>query len=231
LPAERAFTILMYGIGVVDSYGYTAGTLLKPLRAITPVVDGSATPNIIRFRNALNQAAYPDSMVVVLDNPAYSSLGVRLQESIYDVDRMGVGEERVVHIVTDRLLENTVTGHVLFYGHSAQWTDLQPSVLPFTLRPQSSVAASAVQAAIILAPNPMTSAATVKVDLAASADLSVRIFDELGRLVRTVADLGSTSGGAYTFARGELAAGYYQVEIISTHLGIRERRALVVKNF
>lgn len=229
LPAERAFTILMYGIGIVDSYGYTAGTLLKPLRAITPVVDGSATPNVVRFRNALNQAVYPDSITVVLDNPGFATLGVHVKETIYDIDRMGVGVEHAAHVVTDRPFENVITGHLLFYSHTAQWTDLEPSVLPFTLRPQASLDANTHYARVSLAPNPMTTMATARIELPEPGDLSIRVFDELGRLVRTVGVLANSMGGEYTFARGEMAAGCYQLEVVSSRLGIRERRALVVQ--
>jgi hypothetical protein len=227
MVAEKAFTILMYGIGTVDSYGYTAGTLLKPLRAITAMSGDHPLPGIVRFRNSLSQAFYPDSMVVVMDHPEDAAFGVRVKESIYDIDRMDVAQEGVLHLASGAPLTTTVHGRVLMYGHSPQWSDLEPSVLPFVLRPAASVADRTQNGVLSIYPNPMATTATLSLRSNAR-DMRIQLVDELGRSVRTIS--AGASQNDITIARDGLPAGCYQVQVTSQSSGIREHYSLIVTN-
>ncbi|MBS1261079.1 MAG: hypothetical protein MAG453_00400 [Calditrichaeota bacterium] len=79
-------------------------------------------------------------------------------------------------------------------------------------------------------PNPFNASATVTVTLPESADLTVRVFDTLGRTAATLAD-GSFALGEHRFAldASALAAGVYFVEAVADGHGHQVRKAVLVR--
>ena len=77
-------------------------------------------------------------------------------------------------------------------------------------------------------PNPFSLYTTIRFSLRASGDVSIVLYDELGRVVRTISS-GEFSAGPYSirFERGNLPSGFYTCQIVSDKLHIKERVAMV----
>ena len=237
----HGFTILSYGFGVLESYGYTAGALLKPLRGahLTQVnaanIVSSKIENTINIRNSLAQRIYLDSMQVILDPSIAATHVAHVRENVaMDISQIEVGQDVNVHIDVMPPLETPVNATVKCFTHSALWFDMEPSGTLATLRP---VAASSAAVAPSLAttqvstvsPNPFTTVATISFSLSSRADVSLKVYDDLGRLVSTLMS-GEAAAGPYNvrFESGNLPAGHYTYELKSEKLNLNERASMVL---
>ena len=236
LPPEQGFTILMYGYGLVDSYGYTAGLLLKPLTTLQlnplPTTYGGRHSNEVNFHNTTNAAVYLDSAVFTPDLSACQLFGIHSQENVAtEIGRLGVGEGTALHLVSKQQLTTSVSGKLHIYSHTPQWHDILPSEISYTLYPDAVAGVSnGEQLSVSFSnyPNPFSMFTTISFSLPASGDVSIVLYDELGRAVRTISS-GEFSAGPYSirFERGNLPAGFYTCQIISDKLHIKQRVAMV----
>jgi hypothetical protein len=239
-PAQ-GFTILAYGFGKVDSYGYTAGAVLKPLRGIVATggglvpaaSDAGSKKSTIHIRNILASELYLDSAVVELDGYAKHLYTATIHEPIdFDHSRMEMNEERDMHIDVTPPNTEPLTGTVKFYSHSPRWFDLASSDIRVQILPPVangvSVGAQATNISTSY-PNPFTGFTTITYTLDQKADLTLRVYDDLGRLVQELVN-GENFAGTHSirFEKTGLAAGHYTYELHSVKLGINERHSLVL---
>ena len=78
-------------------------------------------------------------------------------------------------------------------------------------------------------PNPLASQTTISFTLPASADVSIKIYDVLGRIVSTLGAEDMAAGAhQIQWQSGALPAGCYVCELRSQRLGINESKEMVV---
>ena len=237
---QHGFTILAYGFGYFDSYGYTAGALLRPLRgtvmrknpkaSITPGTKGETT---IDLRNILSSRVYLDSAVVTLSPKYASQYKVKIREDVAsDIMHLEVGENTTLHF--DAMPPNALPldATVRIYTHSANWMDFKPTELKMTIDPQDAAGVSQTMETSGFAtayPNPFTSGVTISFALPKRADIALRVYDDLGRLVKDMANQ-DLDAGAYhmRFDATGVAPGHYYYELNSTALGLSERGSLIL---
>ena len=239
--AEHGFTILAYGFGRVDSYGYTAGALLKPLRGVhmstgdnPGVTPGAKVQNVVDVRNILAARVYLDSCIVTLDGDAGKYYTAKVRENFgFDNGHLEMGEHELIHIDINPPLVNAMMGTVKFYTHSALWNDFETSDARIRLQPvqTATVAATATEAGGFSSsyPNPFSSFTTISFTLPKHGDLSLKVYDDLGRLVTTLIDQ-QVASGPYNvrFEQPGLPAGHYLYELKSESLNINERHSIVL---
>ena len=235
--AEHGFTILMYGLGPVDSYGYTAGILLKPLTTLlvnpTPTASFGRHSNEIDFHNTTNAGVYLDSAVFTPDNGQCVGFGIHSQENVaLGIGRLDIAQAAQIHLVSDVPLTAPVSGVLRIYSHTPQWNDIHPSETSYTLYPDALADVSNGNTThtieITNYPNPFSAYTTISFSLPGSGDLSIVLYDELGRVVRRIAS-GEFPAGPYSirFDRDDLPAGFYTCQVVSERLNIKERMAIV----
>lgn len=236
MPAGNGFTILGYGLGDVVSYGYTAGSLLVPQRTIgidpPPQAMGGQHGNWLDFRNTSFQPAYLDSAVFTANDG--SNYGIHTQENIaYDIGTLNVGQGARIHLVSTAPLQEPVRGTVKIYAHTPDYVGLEPGSIPFTLYPDASSsvtpnAAGTLAVTAYASPNPFEGFTNLHFSIPSSGDVTLTLYDELGRVVQHVSS-GDLSSGAYSvrLERRGLAAGIYTCEIVSHKLNIDERVPIV----
>jgi hypothetical protein len=242
-PASTGFSILAYGWGDVISYGYTAGLLFKPTVAIHPLSPPSQptapypghpslSPENIIVRNILNEKVYFDSATIsYTQNPDHAT--VRLKDDIALVTgTIESAEEKTLDLVSDKPVTNIIKGSVRIWYHSALWFDMYPVDFPFTITPaqQSAGVTDAGIAAAFLEnyPNPSTGRTTVHFWIPSRAAVCVKIYDALGRTVRTVMQ-GMTNGEeTVQVSTKGLPAGEYTLELLAPELGITKHQHLIV---
>ncbi len=241
-----AFTILCYGTGPVISYGYTAGSLMKPQRTVfikdndpREMSMGHHT-NHIQFYNTCPDPAYLDSAVFTPTRVEDNQFGIHSKENIaMEIGRMPVGGDASLHLISDLPLTNPVVGTLSIYSHTPNWSELDPTVHTVTLLPDASgsVATStgARQASPTMLsassyPNPFSLYTNIQFSLPEAGDVTLTLYDELGRTVRTIAT-GNFAAGPYTvrLERRALQPGFYTCEIASERLNIKERVAIVAE--
>ena len=236
MPAQNGFTILGYGLGDVVSYGYTAGSRLVPQRTIAidppPQAMGGQHGNWVDFRNTSFQPAYLDSAVFTANDG--SNYGIHSQEDIaYDIRTLNVGQGARIHLVSTAPLQEPVRGTLTIYAHTPDYTDLEPASIAFTLYPNASSsvtpnAAGTLPITAYASPNPFEGFTNVHFSLPESGDVTLTLFDALGRVVQHVSS-GDLSSGAYSvrLERRGLANGIYTCEIVSRKLNIDQRVPIV----
>ena len=236
MPPEDGFTILSYGLGKVISYGYTAGILLVPKRAIgiqyPPQAMGGHHTNTIDFRNTAYQDAYLDSAVFIADNPKMRNLGIHVKERIaYDIGVLPVGQSAEIHLVSDDQLPAPVEGTLRIYSHLPSYMNLEPAEMPFTLYPDAEAGVAENNSPALSAfasPNPFSSYTTVNFSVPETGDITMVLYDELGRVVQQVAS-SEFPAGPYSvrIERRGLPDGVYTCVITSQKLHINERVPIV----
>ena len=237
---KQAFTILGYGTGPVISYGYTAGSLLKPQRTVFiknndpyAMAEGHHT-NRIDFYNTCPDPAYLDSAVFTPLRVEDAQFGIHSKENIaLEIGRIPVGTEASIHLTMDHPLTNPVVGTLSIYGHTPNWSMLGPSHQTVTLFPDDfgSVAATgSTKLRVTCYPNPFSLFTNIQFSMPEAGDVTLTLYDEMGRAIRTIAS-GNFSQGPYTLrfeCRG-LQPGFYTCEIASERLNIRERVAMIAE--
>ncbi|HET6402176.1 MAG TPA: hypothetical protein VFH95_12375 [Candidatus Kapabacteria bacterium] len=238
-PAQNGFTILGYGLGNVVSYGYTAGSLLVPKRTIAiqypPGAIGGQHTNALDFRNTSYETAYLDSAVFVPDDPKRSDFGIHVQENVaYDIGRLAVGAGARIHLVPTTPLDLPVSGTVKIYAHLPDYcyyAPIEDAEMPFTLYPDASDAVGTpdgLRLTVTAAPNPFADFTTINFSVPESGDITMTLYDELGRVVQHVTS-GEFSPGAYSIRieRRGLPDGFYTCVIYSQKMNIDERVPIV----
>ncbi len=235
---DMGFTILSYGLGNVISYGYTAGTLMKPLRSVKikdpsplAIAPGKHT-NRIDFYNTCCDPAYLDSARFVPDEAEDAIYGIRPAEDVaYSVGRMDIGGEASLHLTCNVGLGQPISGKLKIFSHTPNFTDLEPSELYMTLYPESFAAvsgAAATHLSLASYPNPFSLFTNIQFTLPATGDVTLTLYDEVGRVIRTIAS-GPFGAGPYSIRleRRDLPNGFYTCELTSAQLNIHERVPIV----
>ena len=235
---DEGFSILSYGLGVVISYGYTAGTLLKPQRTVlirepSPLsISPSKHTNRIDFYNTCCDPAYIDSATFVPDRLEDAEFGVKPFENVaYSVGRMNVGADAYLHMTCDKPLTSPVHGKLRIFSHTPNFTDMEPSEHALTLFPEAMADVSGtdgVHLTISNNPNPFSLFTNIEFSLPEAGDITLTLYDEVGRTVRTIAS-GQFGAGPYSIRveRKDLPNGVYMCELTSAKLNIHERLPIV----
>ena len=240
MDPDSAFTILCYGTGPVISYGYTAGSLMKPQRSVF-IKDNDPYAmakghhdNRIDFRNTCSDPAYLDSAVFTPLRIEDAQFGIHSIEDVaMDIGRMPVGAEAALHLTMDHPLTNPVVGTLSIYSHTPNWSELEPTTHVVTLMPEAfgSVATSeTLKLGVSSYPNPFSLYTNIQFSLPTPGDVTLTLYDELGRKVRVIAS-GNFGAGPYTLRleRRTLPPGVYTCEITSERLNVKERVAIVAE--
>ena len=243
LPAD-GFTILAYGWGDVISYGYTAGYLLKPitgimqmsspLPTIAPTPGGTAPvlPPSISIRDILTERVYFDSARITYSQNK-QNITVRLKKDIaLETGTIETAEEKTLELTTSKPVEDVILGNVRIWYHSKLWTDMIPVDFAFEILPQSQADVKAeLAAATILEnyPNPASGKTNVHFRLPSRTYASVKIYDALGRTVRTISQgmVGAGDQNILVNTKG-MSPGEYTLELLAPELGINEHKHLIV---
>ncbi|MBS1902718.1 MAG: T9SS type A sorting domain-containing protein [Bacteroidetes bacterium] len=230
-------TILGYGFGVVDSYGYTAGGLFKPKTGIWKEIDAQNLPfpgppmqPTFTIRNILgDETVWLDSIVIeYTSNPE----GIAVRSVNVPMKNFGIlpvaGKQRIT-LAPETTPSRRITGIARLYHHTGLWFDLYPLAVDFTIEPGTTsgvhTSTTDAEAYAIAFPNPVTgSNTTLEYSLPHSAHASVRIFDALGRQMLTAFDGQQEAGrnSVHIDARA-LTTGTYVYEISAPEAGISAR--------
>lgn len=244
-PEKQGFTILAYGWGDVISYGYTAGALLKPYQGIMGIVSpahsaapgpGDPTPHepppSITVRNILTEKVYFDSARITYTQNK-QNIPVRLKKDIaMETGTIEMAEQKTLELTTPQPVQDVITGNIRIWYHSKLWIDMYPVDFPFVIKPQplADVRTSPGQPALLENyPNPVSGKTIVHFAIPSRAYVSVKIYDALGRVVRTVLQSTVNSGDQRIQVNTKgMDAGSYTLELLVPELGISERRNVVV---
>ncbi len=239
MPPGQGFTILAYGLGDVISYGYTAGSLLVPQRAIRieypPQSIEHSHTNSLNFHNTAYQPAYLDSAIFIPNNPDASAFGIHVAENVgLDIGRVDIGGSGQIHLVSDNPLTDPISGTVKIYSHLPSYFGIESAEMSFTLYPKAGAAAADVAGqgglslTVTATPNPFSAYTTINFSVPETADITMTLYDELGRVVQHVAS-SEFSAGPYSvrIERRGLANGVYVCEITSNKLNLHERIPIV----
>ncbi len=233
---EQGFTILAYGVGNVTSYGYTAGSLLVPKRTIMieypPAEMGTNSNNTLEFHNTAYQPAYVDTAMFIPDNFKEEGYGIHIAEDVaYDIGRVDVGGSGVIHVVSDIALMEPVSGTVKIYSHTPTFFNIEPAERHITLYPEAEAGVGATDNSatkVTATPNPFSSYTTINFSVPTTGDITMTLYDALGRAVQHIAS-SEFSAGPYSvrIERRSLPNGVYVCEINSEKLNIHERIPIV----
>ncbi|MDP4219210.1 MAG: T9SS type A sorting domain-containing protein [Bacteroidota bacterium] len=236
-------TILAYGWGNVISYGYTAGALLKPTHGIMPINSPSpgiapgpgtsqALPPSIIIRNILTEPVYFDSARISYSQNK-KNITVRLKKDIASqIGTIESAEEKTLELVTPEPIDEVITGNVRVWYHSKLWVDMYPVDFPFVITPAQNAGVSDVSSQVAVLenfPNPASGKTTVHFRIPTRAAVSVKIYDALGRVARTLMQTVVNSGDQNIQVNTKgMEPGDYTLELVAPELGISEHRHLVV---
>ncbi len=241
LPPAEGFTILGYGVGFANAYGYAAGQLLVPMRAIQieypPQAMGPVHPNFLNFHTTAYQPAYVDSAVFIPDNFKDIGYGIHIEENVaLDIGRIDIGGSGQIHLVSDLPLMYPVSGTVKIYSHLPSYFNIEPAEMHFTLYPDAAASVSeptGLVLSVTATPNPFSSFTTINISIPESivgdaGDITMTLYDELGRVVRQVAS-SEFSAGMYAVRidRLGLANGVYTCVISSERRNLHARIPIV----
>jgi hypothetical protein len=235
-PPEQGFTILGYGVGFANAYGYAAGQLLVPKRSIRidypPVVNGPVHPNTLTFHNTAYQPAYLDTALFIPDDFKNAAFGIHIAENVaIDLGRVDIGGSGQIHLVSDIPLNYPVSGVVKIVSHLPSYPNIEPAEMRYTLYPDVSAGVSnpnELSLNVTATPNPFSSYTTINFSLTELCDITITLYDELGRIVRHVAS-SEFSTGSYSVGIGRfgMANGVYTCVIASRRLNIHARIPIV----
>jgi hypothetical protein len=236
---EKGISIVAYGWGPVDSYGYTAGALLKPTNGIIPG-DGpkSALPRGARpdpkvyLRNALNFRLYFDKATIELDDP-FKSYDVQLAKNIaLDVRFIEPGQNAGLDLVVTPPNTETIRGKMKVEYHSSRLRNLFPATIPFVIEPKSTAGVGNDEQdafAVNLHPNPvMSNVVTVDVAIGNVGEVLLRLLDATGREVYHLKQRKVPGMESFTIDTRSLPAGVYTCEIAMPEQGTTVRKQLVI---
>ncbi len=235
-PPEHGFTILAYGLGFANAYGYAAGQLLVPQRTIRieypPVANGTNHSNALLFHNTAYQPAYVDSAMFIPDRFKDEGFGIHVAENVaMDIGRVETGSGDTIHLVSDIPLNYPVSGTVKITSHTPSYFNIEPAERRFTLYPDATAGVaqpSSLELSVTATPNPFSSYTTINFSIPESSDIVMTLYDELGRAVRQIAS-SEFPAGAYNVRveRLGLPNGVYTCMISSKRLNLHARIPIV----
>ena len=231
--------ILAYGFGVLDSYGYTAGGLFKPLSGLMQIKGdapsphpGDPLPPKFKIMNIMGQPVYFDSMVVrYTSNPENIPVyGMGMQPKA--LGELGAAEVKTITLTPEHPSNEPITGTATIYYRAGGWDDMTPEVLDFRIEAgaMASVASDAFSSEITLTTNPVHNGVTaLNFSLKNSSQVSLKVYDALGRIVSSVFD-GRLGDGPQTLAivTRNLSNGSYFYDLSVPQLGIAKRGQFIV---
>jgi hypothetical protein len=236
------FSILAFGFGPLISYGYTAGSLFITRSGIMSVQspDHMIAPNPgkhvfvppnIQIRNISYEKLYFDSAKITYTQNISNNV-VKLKKDIaLQTGTIEVGEEKTLELTTANPIEDVITGNIQIFYHSANWVDLIPADIAFTITPQQQAGVNDIsQQAIMLEnyPNPSTGNTTVHFRIPSRAFVAVKIYDALGRTVRTVMQSVSSGEENLQVSTKGMTPGDYILELLAPSLGISKHSHVIV---
>lgn len=237
---ENGVTVLTYGFGSVDSYGYTAGSLLVPKKGIISddygfagVAPGETPRSEIRFMSILNEKVWLDSAVMTkISNPRYT---VRTKKNVaYDVSKLEGGERIALEVEAFPPTDEILFGEMTVYHHTTKWRGLLPAKVPFVVYPQTVAGVNATaytDRSVTVYPNPIVGdkgSITLRLDRTTTA--KIRLYDATGREVlempsRQINSIEET----INFTTHGLASGSYVLELSMPELNRTERRHIIIQ--
>ncbi len=236
----NGITILTYGFGNVDSYGYTAGSLLKPLQGIVAddnvfagVAPGETPRSEIRFLSIMNRKVWLDSAVVTeISNPRYS---VRTKKSLpYDISYLTGGQKMAVELEVFPPTNEVLYGTMQVHHHTTEWRGMRPATVPFVIYPQHQASVNTDEysdRSVTVYPNPVVGdkgSVTLRVDRSTTA--VIRLFDATGREVLSLpARQINSREETLNFSTRGLTSGSYVLELSMPELNRTERRHIIIQ--
>lgn len=236
----KGITILAYGFGAVDSYGYTAGSLLVPKQGIIAddftfagVPPGEAPPSEMRFMSMLNEKVWLDSAVVTeISNPRYT---VRTKKSLpYDISYLTAGQKMAVELEVFPPTDEVLYGTMQVHHHTTEWRGMRPATVPFVIYPQHQASINTAEyndRSVTVYPNPVLGdkgSVTLRVDRSTTA--KIRLFDATGREVLSMpARQINSREETLSFSTRGLASGSYVLELSMPELNRIERRHIIIQ--
>lgn len=238
---KDGITVLAYGYGSVDSYGYTAGSLLVPKKGIIAddspfagVAPGGEAPRSeMRFMSMLNEKVWLDSAVMTsISNPRYT---VRTKKHLaFDISKIEGGEKMAVELEAFPPADEVLFGEMTIYHHTTKWRGLRPAVVPFVVYPNTTSGITnntTGDNSVVVFPNPIigeTGSVLLRIERSTSAAL--RLYDATGRQVRSVAPRQLNAGKEnLSFPTEGLASGSYILEVELSGLNRTERRHIIIQ--
>ncbi|HET9135691.1 MAG TPA: T9SS type A sorting domain-containing protein [Candidatus Kapabacteria bacterium] len=237
-PPDKGFIILAYGFGKVDSYGYTAGALFKPLSATSVSHDARSpypgTPElpVFKLHNIMGVPIYFDSMVMsYTSNPENIPVyGLNMRPKA--LGQLDAAETKTITFTPERPSNDPITGKATIYYHSGLYSDLRPQEIDFRIETgaMASVASNTTSTDVTLYPNPVHGGSTaLAFNLPSSAQVTLKVYDQLGRLISTVVDGRLTQGEQTLYIPVRtLENGAYVYDLSVPSLGISKRGEFVV---
>lgn len=222
---ENGMVVMAYGMGFIDSYGYTAASLFRPTNSLRAVVDDHSAPintsrkNELEVRNITDQTVFLDSAQIELDGDAGLKYSVRLKENVaFDIREIGIRNSATLHFDVQPPLEEAVHGVLKLATHTTKWTGLDWSHAEFSLYPQTASVADGITGSdVSLYHDPSSRIVRVSVSTALSRT-SVKLYDALGRRLETIADEVAVTGRKdFVIQKDHLPNGYYFVEVSTDH--------------
>jgi hypothetical protein len=116
---EKGAILVGYGYGPADSYGYSAGSLLKPKQGIiakkTSIGNIATAQQIVQLRNIADAKVWLDSVVLTVDGKATDK--VQFRERVWqDIDHVDLNSQQLLHIDASKLDKPTLCD-VKIYHH------------------------------------------------------------------------------------------------------------------
>lgn len=223
---ENGIVVMAYGMGFIDSYGYTAASLFRPTNALRAVKREHSAPyvpshaNELEVRNITDQTVFLDGAEIELYGDAASKYTVRLKENVsFDIREIGAQQSARIHFQVEPPLTETIRGVVKLKTHTVKWTGMFDSQAEFELRPGSQASVSATGGSSNMALSHDPSGRTVTLTLTFDrASATVKLYDALGRRLGTVADEVAVTGQRnFVIQKDQLPNGYYFVEVSTDH--------------
>lgn len=216
---EKGFTILAYGVGAADSYGYTAGGLFKPLRGLRAWNDTKSSPidpsgrNRIVVQNIINEPVYLDSVVVVTKDGRRDVIKSR-QHVWHDIWDVEFRNHRIFNLDALIDLDKPVEGTFTLYNACYSWGQLEPLSVDFVYYPAvASVKEIENDLSLQVYPRVISN----RVNIGSSEpmhDVDISVIDPLGRTVYELTNI-TLTGQPATFDLSPLAVGQYTVMVRS----------------
>jgi hypothetical protein len=164
---SKGAILVGYGYGPADSYGYSAGSLLKPISGIiakkTSIGNIATAQQIVSLRNLVGSRIYLDSVSLTVNGQPTNL--VNFKERVWqDIDHVDVNGEQLLHIDASRLDKPTLCTMKVYhhvYTHDYCRDDyFKPTEIAFYVYPTPAASVpdnGAGNAEISVYPNPVRS--------------------------------------------------------------------------
>jgi hypothetical protein len=163
---SKGAILVGYAYGPADSYGYSAGSLLKPISGIiakkTSIGNIATAQQIVSLHNMLDSRIYLDSVALLVNGKSATS--VSFKERVWqDIDHVDVNGTQVLHIDASKLTVPTMCTMKIYhhvYTHDfcrdAYFTPTEIKFMAYPATTATVVDHNAGNAEITVYPNPLT---------------------------------------------------------------------------